>query len=550
LARELRVNIVGDSRDLERAFARSEKSAQRFGRAMKGALAGGIAGVGLTKILTDTVKAASNLQESMSKTNAVFGQSSKDITDWSKKTATAFGISERAALETASSFGALFGPLGIVGAAAADQSRKLTELGADLASFYNTDVQSALDAIRSGLVGESEPLRRYGALLSETRVQQEAMAETGKKNATSLTDQEKVLARIALIFEDTTVAQGDFQRTSGGLAGQTKILQAQLEDLQATLGEALLPYITDIAKRTNLWLSDMENRQMVVDNFAASMHTLAGAMEAVARTASVGHGAWSRFVEVFQNLPGAPSSSPMVPSFFKTGPAGFAGRAGGAGGRGGLPGTGQGAVDDLLNKVRSIAAIGQANSAIGQLTQFIAKYTAMGKKWEDTQKAMAARRAAAQLRQQRIAAGRQNVLGWLDFGLERAESTKSNRDNLKVLRRREQILKSWIASSGRTLNLVRELWRTQDQIRNLNKKNSDRDPLAGLMQVSSKRLAQVLATGTGIGRGGMGRLEANIAGQEIHNYVILDGRQVAHSVNTHQTRGSARTARQTSGFRG
>ena len=58
---------------------------------------------------------------------------------------------------------------------------KLTELGADLASFYNTDVSAALDAIRSGIVGESEPLRRYGVLLSETRVQAKALADTHKQ---------------------------------------------------------------------------------------------------------------------------------------------------------------------------------------------------------------------------------------------------------------------------------------------------------------------------------------------------------------------------------
>jgi hypothetical protein len=182
-----------------------------------------------------------------------------------------------------------------------------------------------------------------------------------------------------------------------------------------------------------------------------------------------------------------------------------------------------------------------------------AKFEQASKAWEAKQKADAARRARAQLQRDRLRAGRENVMGWLDFGLEKAEATKGNADNLRVLRRREQILKSWIAKEGRTLNLVRELWRTRDQIRNLNKQHADKDPLAGLMQVSSKRLAQTLAAGTGLGAAGMGRFQANIAGAEIqptHTYVQLDGRTIAHAVTTHQTRGGARTARQTSGFRG
>ena len=103
-------------------------------------------------------------------------------------------------------------------------SKQLTELGADLASFYNTDVSSALDALRSGLVGESEPLRKYGVRLSEVRVQQQALIESGKDNVKNLTELEKTHARITLITKDSTLAQGDFGRTSETAANQIKIL--------------------------------------------------------------------------------------------------------------------------------------------------------------------------------------------------------------------------------------------------------------------------------------------------------------------------------------
>ncbi len=59
------------------------------------------------------------------------------------------------------------------------------------------------------------------------------------KNA--LTPQQKVLAAQALIYEQTADAQGDFARTSDGLANQQRIVAAQWENMQATLGEALLP---------------------------------------------------------------------------------------------------------------------------------------------------------------------------------------------------------------------------------------------------------------------------------------------------------------------
>lgn len=272
MARKLVVEIVGDASSLERSFKRADRSAKEFDRNMSAASRGAIAGsgafaglgrsvafasagflggVGLTAAIKSTVVGASDLEQQIGKTNVVFDESAAAVIAWSRDLADSFGLSQRAALEVASSFGALFAPIGLVGDEAARQSQKLTELGADLASFYNTDVASALDAIRSGLVGESEPLRKYGVLLSETRVQQEALNETGKKNVANLTDQEKVLARISLIFKDSKVAQGDFRRTSDQAAQQVKIFQANLENLKNELGQGLVPALAGATSALN-----------------------------------------------------------------------------------------------------------------------------------------------------------------------------------------------------------------------------------------------------------------------------------------------------------
>lgn len=276
MSRKLIVEIVGDSSSLEKAFKRSERSAQKFQRTMTktdnvmtrkrrlpggGARLGGgigirggaglLASVGVTAELKRSVSAASDLEQQIGKTNVVFGKSGAAVNDWAKTLANSFGLSTREALTFASTFGSLFQPLGIVGDQAAKQSEKLTELGADLASFYNTNVADALAAIRSGIVGEAEPLRSYGVLLSETRVQQEALVETGKKNVSNLTDQEKVLARITLIYKDSKVAQGDFARTSDQAAQQMKILQANVANLEAELGATLLPTLNKVVTALN-----------------------------------------------------------------------------------------------------------------------------------------------------------------------------------------------------------------------------------------------------------------------------------------------------------
>lgn len=266
--RDLHVKVTGDTRGLERAFGRTSTTAKLFGQNVETAgqkvdksakafrnlgtvFAGGLAAGVVFDQLRQSVDVASNLAEQTNKSRQVFEGFSEDVEAFAATSARSFGIARDQALQLAGSFGALFRPLGLTSAEAAKQSVALTQLGADLASFYNTDVQDALLAIQSGLVGQVEPLRRYGVEVSAARVQTQALADTGKSAASELTNQEKVLARIKIIFQDTALAQGDFARTSGGLANQQRILAAEVRDLQASLGGALIPAVTQLVTGMN-----------------------------------------------------------------------------------------------------------------------------------------------------------------------------------------------------------------------------------------------------------------------------------------------------------
>jgi len=250
---------------LTAAQRRQTATAGRFQSRVSG-LTGGLAGLrggvgalglsmlgsgGLVYALTRSLTVASNVEEQLSKTRRVFGDASSGVEEFASTSSRSFQIAQDQALETVSTLGALLQPLGIVGAKSADIAIELTKRGADLASFYNTDVRSALEAVRSGVVGESEPLRRYGALLSETRVKALALAETGKTQASALTDQEKALARISLILKDTSKVQGDAAKTGGAYAGQTRRLNAQLRDLEGNIGKLALPAVTDLVAMMN-----------------------------------------------------------------------------------------------------------------------------------------------------------------------------------------------------------------------------------------------------------------------------------------------------------
>ncbi len=205
-----------------------------------GAVLAGAFGAGLAL----AVKAASDLNESMSKSQVVFGESAKAIADWSKTAATSMGLSQQAAVESAATFGNLFTAMGLAQPAAAKMSTNLVQLAADLASFNNQDPSEMLIKLRSGLVGEVEPLRSVGVQMNEATVQAKAMEMGFGRTKAEISEGEKVLARYAIILDQTQTAQGDFGRTSDGVANQLRIMKARSEDLLASLGTGLLPAVS------------------------------------------------------------------------------------------------------------------------------------------------------------------------------------------------------------------------------------------------------------------------------------------------------------------
>ena len=215
----------------------------------------GAALYGAGKVAVDLANKAGDLGEAQNKVGVLFGRSAGRVKDWAKDLASSFGIAQTQALNTAGAFGSMLRTAGLSSDEAAQMSQRFVELGADMASFNNIPIDEAFEKLRSGLAGEAEPLRTVGVLLSESRVQQEAyntgIAEQGAK----LTEQQKVLARYNLILKDTKLQQGDFARTSDGLANQQRILAAEFENLQTTLGTLLLPTVVDLTSDLTALLS-------------------------------------------------------------------------------------------------------------------------------------------------------------------------------------------------------------------------------------------------------------------------------------------------------
>jgi hypothetical protein len=230
-------------RTFDKSITNGIKNLAKFGAVA--AIAGGI-------IAKSLISSASTLQESISKINAVFGSSSKTIIAWSETTAKALGISQQKALEAAGTYGNLFQAFGIGAPEAQQMSVRLVELAADMASFNNVPIDDALLALRSGLSGETEPLKRYGVALNEAALKNKAL-EMGLISNTkgTLPQAIKTQAAYALILEQTSIQQGDVARTSDGVAFKMKSFGAQVEDIKSKIGTALIPIFSALMSFLN-----------------------------------------------------------------------------------------------------------------------------------------------------------------------------------------------------------------------------------------------------------------------------------------------------------
>lgn len=228
-----------------------KEEASGFGKVLAdvGKIAGGfiaanvIAGAGqkVANFIGDSVKAASDLQQATGGVNSVFKENAQTVLDWGKNNAANFGLSQRAFAEMAGPLGAMLKNTGMDMGAVSGKTIELTKRAADMAATFGGSATDALTAISAALRGETDPIERYGVSMSAAKVEAEALSMTGKTVASTLTDQEKAAARLSLLFKQTADAEGQAAREADTHAGASARATAKMEDMQAQIGEKLLP---------------------------------------------------------------------------------------------------------------------------------------------------------------------------------------------------------------------------------------------------------------------------------------------------------------------
>lgn len=187
------------------------------------------------------IKLASDLDEVQNVVDVTFGEGAKKVNEFAQSTAKAYGLSELSAKQYASTIGAMMKSMGLGDEAVQSMSMSLTGLAGDLASFYNISSDDAFEKLRSGISGETEPLKQLGINLSVANLEAYALSQGITTSYNAMSEAEKVTLRYNYIMAATADAQGDFSRTSDSLANQLRLLQMQGESLAAAVGTELLP---------------------------------------------------------------------------------------------------------------------------------------------------------------------------------------------------------------------------------------------------------------------------------------------------------------------
>lgn len=225
--------------NIEKRFSGIASAAGKAGAAASLAVTAPLVAFGRSAFIS-----AMDAEELRSAFNVTFGKSGAMMEAWAAKTGAAVGRTNVELMQAANTFGIFFNQADPKKSAA--MSQQFAMLAQDLSSFYNVDPGTSLEKLRSGLTGESEPLRDFGVFMTEAAVKAQALKMGLKPIGGELTEQQKIMARAGLIMAQTTAAQGDLARTSGSTANQLRASEAAWQNMSLIVGQQLIPALTPL----------------------------------------------------------------------------------------------------------------------------------------------------------------------------------------------------------------------------------------------------------------------------------------------------------------
>ncbi len=295
-------DVSSETKQLEDTLENAGSGVINFGDLLKSNIAGDLIADGLRMaagevkdFISKGIELASDLTEVQNVVDTTFGDGAAQIYIWADAAAESFGISTLAAQQYTGTMGAMLKSMGLTQSEVASMSTAMVGLAGDMASFYNLDVERAFEKIRSGISGETEPLKQLGINMSVANLEAYALSEGIEKAYKNMTEAEKATLRYNYLMSVTADAQGDFAKTSDSYANQQRIAQLNMENMAAALGEKLLPQINELTSKFN----------SEIPQIGKSIETIGNIIGDVTSFAIENHEAITRLVAAYLTFKGA-----------------------------------------------------------------------------------------------------------------------------------------------------------------------------------------------------------------------------------------------------
>lgn len=206
---------------------------------------------GIKNTITGAISYASDLQEVQNVVDTTFEKNAQTVNDWSKTTLKDFGLNELSAKNYASTLGAMMKSSGLAEDQMLQMSMGLTQLIGDVASFRNLKPEEAFYKMKSVITGETEPMKELGVVMTEVNLNAYAMEKGIKTSYREMDQASKIALRYNYVMESLADAQGDFSKTQGSFANQSKLLTENWSAFTAQIATYVVPVLAILLQGLN-----------------------------------------------------------------------------------------------------------------------------------------------------------------------------------------------------------------------------------------------------------------------------------------------------------
>jgi predicted nucleic acid-binding Zn-ribbon protein len=188
------------------------------------------------------------LEGALAKFDVVFATQSEEMRAWVDTFRERIPLARREIIQAAASMQDLLIPMGIAREEGTKMTKEWLELAGALAAFNDVPVDQALEAISSGIAGQSRPLRAFGIDARESAIQQTALSMGLIKAGEEMTEQVRQQALLRRAYDQSADAIDGYADQLGTTLIMEQELGATFKDTQAIIGQELQPAYNELLK--------------------------------------------------------------------------------------------------------------------------------------------------------------------------------------------------------------------------------------------------------------------------------------------------------------